>query len=294
MLGSIISGIGTAYNIFSNERANKQNQANYKETMAWQKQENEITRQREDNAIQRRMADLKASGINPIIAGGGGADVSSGGITPVQHYEKDESSGQMIANLVSQKAQLENINAQTKVAEAQAENVNAQTAKIEEETKGYEGSRKNVNADTALKEVQKASTEMKRLIDEHDYGILKGTDIRSNTNGIVGQIVDAINVIKNTGELEGAEVVSSIDKIMEMGEEIGQIADERRREVADKVAKEIEVMSKDMEEWNQKVLNDWYTKSKTDKYNPIAWAVRQTKGYKEWEKKQNHGASGTW
>jgi hypothetical protein len=31
------------------------------------------------------------------------------------------------------------------------------------------------------------------------------------------------------------------------------------------------------------VKNEWYERCKKAKYNPLAWAVRQTKSYKEWE-----------
>lgn len=62
------------------EDTNKKNAQINAQNLAWQKEENEIMRQREDTAVQRRAEDLEAAGINPILAGLGGASAQPGNI----------------------------------------------------------------------------------------------------------------------------------------------------------------------------------------------------------------------
>lgn len=99
MVGSIFQGVAnfasSLVNKSSQDQANRQNysaqQQNYKlqkETLDWNKAQADLAQRnqaiawgREDDAVQRRVADLKAAGINPLLAAGSAAQ-SSGPISP--------------------------------------------------------------------------------------------------------------------------------------------------------------------------------------------------------------------
>lgn len=98
--GEVISGaINTIGSIFNNER----NIDMQRENLAYQRDLQQQIFNREDTAVQRRVKDLKAAGMNPLLAAGGAA--SSGAAVQTTAPHSDNPDLNFMGNMLALKRQ---------------------------------------------------------------------------------------------------------------------------------------------------------------------------------------------
>lgn len=117
--GSILGGLLGSHSAESGQRsANETNIMLQREQQAWEER-------MANTAVQRRMADLRAAGVNPLLGMSSGASAATPTVPPARvESEKHQSSAIMAATIANA--------AQAAVAQAQARKLNAESAVVEQ------------------------------------------------------------------------------------------------------------------------------------------------------------------
>ena len=125
------------------------NYALQREQMAYQRDLQNRLFQREDNAVQRRVADLEAAGLSPVLAAGSSAQAGPVVSTVTPHFEALEDVGKKMMDTVGKQADIATNRAQQVVLWQQSQLMREQIKKTQNE-----GEIAAVNLDALRKGVQ--------------------------------------------------------------------------------------------------------------------------------------------
>ena len=278
-IGQGITGIlGQVFNVGSSMY--KQNYLEKMQREAWT---------REDNAIQRKVRDMQAAGLNPALMYGIGSGApTSSPVDPGQaHFgpEMQESLSRM-AQIKVQESQIAQTKAQTALTNAQAENVEADTKlksiegtfrseKLAQEIALMMSRKSNVDADTAY-------TMLKKIIDERDLEFWRtyGQAYNRGQSNLLGDILQVFEIFRQNPDTVGdavglmREVMSSTIKSIKPATQIkglkNTLVKGEKRSVKEKVQSYIDNNVKNIQDSRRKREQEKEikrNKKKWQKYN---------------------------
>lgn len=141
LFSSLLKGIpvlGAAFDIgtgiYDRLQANKVNKANLAMQQEQQKYERDMLQrswEREDTAVQRRTADLRASGLSPTLAAGSAASSSPPIKSQAPKEEYTPTRAQLVMDAIRQRADVSKTLLENEVVKAQMRNYNAQAWRTE-------------------------------------------------------------------------------------------------------------------------------------------------------------------
>lgn len=207
-----VLAIGTGLNFGSNLLANNTNREvagiNYelqKEVFEYQKELNQLIMEREDNAVQRRKADLIAAGFHPMLATGSSAGAGgtvSGGTAPQFNYQQKPyyldpvGIAQTMTNVPLKEAQV---------------------SKTIEETENLKAMKYNIESMTSKNhaEILKINQEISNM--KIDYNIKKRIDETGQLLGLSADAPESLKIIGYIGSIMQDEgVVQALGEALSM------------------------------------------------------------------------------
>jgi len=177
--GSIVGGL---IDTFVGKSASDDNYEMQKKVLAYQKETQKTAWQREDNAVQRRVADLRSAGLSPVLAAGQGAQASGPIQVTAPQYQKNWSIGQALDKAGAAMALMQG---KANIAYTKAQN--------------------------ALIKKQMEAVDLENAFRRHDLGIIKNDGLPTKTSGLGGMYRDARAVFDQAVDMFQTESTGSIN-----------------------------------------------------------------------------------
>lgn len=153
-----------------------------KANLEWQKYAQRKTWEREDNAVQRRIADLEAAGLSKVLAAGQGA--SSGPVvkTDAPQFQYPDQANNIIGamNLMKMKADISKTDAERRYIDMQKSKARVEKLALIDKNR-----------------TEILNTDVRRAMNWHDLKIARKFNTRTNIGGHVGQAINLYNAIEN-------------------------------------------------------------------------------------------------
>lgn len=209
LLPILVGAIGSVVSSVISYKTSKDTNA---ENQQIAQQENWITRQREDTAIQRRAQDLQAAGINPMLAGIQGAQTSPGQIISMQAPQMDLTGGfknimsaitegqKMINSDVNEKSRIE---LETKRLIDDLKTSETTRQKLKQEIASMSIKDQNVMQDTLLKIKESEKIDSDILTQSMQRALISAQTTTERAR--LGEIAAHINQMNENAKLQKSE-----------------------------------------------------------------------------------------
>lgn len=183
--------IGMAADAWSQHSANKANKKMAREQMAFQERMS-------STEVQRRVQDMIAAGLNPMLAAGAGASSPGGASAQIDPITRNSASSALA--IQQQRAQLENMHAQTRLLKEQELSTRANRTEIIPTTAGQTA----MLTQRVEAEIQEIAQRYKNLQQQYDISV---QDLRNKE--LTNRQLEAMQPLLRTAQ----EIANTLDRL---------------------------------------------------------------------------------